>query len=400
MLQGFLYFCKLIQLTMQFDKIIGQKAVIQKFIHTVQLSRISHAQLLYGPEGAGKLNLAIAFAQYVACKSRTESDSCGKCPSCIKYEKLIHPDLHFVYPVVKTKKFDKPVSDNFIAEWRNFVLNNKKHQLDIWLDFMGNDNSQAGIFTQESNEIIRKLNLKTFEAEYKIMIIWLPEKMNPSSANKLLKLIEEPPMKTLFLLVSDFPEQIINTIQSRSQFIKIPKIDDMSLAEGLTRFHNVESSKATEIARLANGNLYRALDSILTDEAEQYNLKMFIDLMRLCYATKIIELSAWVDEISITGRERQKAFLSYSLKMMRSNFILNTNPGSPAEMIGLSNEELNFSTKFCTFIHNNNIKEISEELNLAYRHIERNGTDKIIFLDLALKLVKLLKVKLIPVEQD
>jgi len=247
---------------MQFEKIIGQKAAIQRFVQTVQLSRISHAQLLYGPEGAGKLRLAIAYAQYVSCKQRTETDSCGKCPSCSKYEKLIHPDLHFVYPVVKTKKFDKPVSDNFIAEWRNFILNNKKQQLEVWLEFMGNENSQAGIFAQESSEIIRKLSLKTFEAEYKIMVIWLPEKMNPSSANKLLKMIEEPPMKTLFLLVSDFPDQIINTIQSRSQFIKIPKIDDESLSEGLIKFHDVEKSKADDIAKLANGNLYKALDSI------------------------------------------------------------------------------------------------------------------------------------------
>jgi DNA polymerase III subunit delta' len=384
---------------MQFDKIIGQKSAIQKFIQTVQQSRISHAQLLYGPEGSGKLKLAIAYAQYISCKSRTESDSCGKCPSCQKYEKLIHPDLHFVYPVVKTKKFDKPVSDNFIAEWRNFILNSHKHQLDAWLDYMGNENAQAGIFAQESTEIIRKLNLKTFESEYKIMIIWLPEKMNLSSANKLLKMIEEPPMKTLFLLISDFPDQIINTIQSRSQFIKIPKIDDLSLAEGLIRFHNIDRIKAEEITRLANGNLYRAIESIQAGENEQYNFKMFVNLMRQSYSAKIVNLSALVDEISMTGREQQKAFIGYALKMVRSNFILNTNPDSPSEMIGLSNDELNFSSKFCTFIHKNNIKEISEELNLAFKHIERNGTDKIVFLDLALKLVKLLRVKPVQVEQ-
>jgi DNA polymerase-3 subunit delta' len=378
---------------MQFDKIIGQEAIIERFIHTVQKSRISHAQLIHGPEGAGKLKLAIAFAQYISCKQRTETDSCGKCASCIKYEKLIHPDLHFVYPVVKTKKFDKPVSDNFISEWRNFILNNDKLQLDVWLEFMGNENSQAGIFAQESNEIIRKLSLKTFESEYKIMIIWLPEKMNPSSANKLLKMIEEPPMKTLFLLISDQPEQIINTIQSRSQFIKIPKIETQKLAEGLMKFYQVDKNDALEIAGLAGGNLYKALESISARENEQYNFTMFVELMRLCYAAKIIELQKWIDDICTKGRERQKAFLTYCLRMIRGNFIMNVYKSSPNEINGLNKQELNFSSKFYTFIHQNNIKGISNEFNLAFKHIERNGTDKIVFLDLALKLVKLLRVK-------
>jgi DNA polymerase-3 subunit delta' len=378
---------------MQFEKIIGQKAVIQRFIQTVQTSRISHAQLLYGPEGVGKLKLAVAYAQYIACKQRTENDSCGKCPSCTKFEKLIHPDLHFVYPVVKTKKFDKPVSDNFIAEWRDFILKNSKHKLDIWLECMGNENSQAGIFAQESSEIIRKLNLKTFEAEYKIMIIWLPEKMNQSSANKLLKMIEEPPNKTLFLMVSDFPDQIINTIQSRSQFIKIPRIDDESLAEGLVKFFEIDKNKAKEISALSNGSLYNALESIQAGENEQYNFKMFTDLMRLCYSAKIIELQKWIDEISLIGRERQKNFLQYSLKMVRGNFILNTINDKNTAMTGLTSEELAFSSKFYTFIHQNNIQQISYELNLAHKHIERNGTDRIVFLDLALKLTKLIRLK-------
>jgi DNA polymerase III subunit delta' len=378
---------------MQFEKIIGHRPVIQRFIQTVKNSRISHAQLMYGSEGIGKLKLAIAYAQYISCRQRTEDDSCGKCPSCIKYEKLIHPDLHFVYPVVKTKKFDKPVSDHFITEWRNFILNNQRHKLDIWLEFMGNENSQAGIFAQESSEILRKLNLKTFESEYKIMIIWLPEKMNPSSANKLLKMIEEPPMKTLFLLVSDFPEQIINTIQSRSQFIKIPKIDDDSLAEGLIKYYEIEKNKATEIARLANGNLNNALESLQADETEQYNFKMFTILMRLCYFAKIIELQNWIDEMSTIGRERQKNFLQYALKMIRGNYIMSTISENNINMIGLTKEELDFSSKFYTFIHQNNIQQLAYELNLAFKHIERNGTDRIVFLDLALKLTKLIRVK-------
>jgi len=378
---------------MQFNKIIGQKNIIESFVQTVKNNRISHAQLLHGPEGVGKLRLAIAYAQYISCTKRTETDSCGICPSCKKYEKLIHPDLHFVYPVVRSKKYDKPVSDNYLTEWRSFILTQDKLQLDNWLEMMGNDNSQAGIFAQESNEIIRKLSLKTFESEYKIMIIWMPEKMNPSSANKLLKMIEEPPSKTLFLLISETPDQIINTIRSRSQFIKIPRIDSESMSKALKEIHNLNEDEALRIAKISNGNYYKALDTIKIGEIEQYNFKMYIDLMRLSYSAKIIDLNSWVDEICVLGRERQKTFLIYALRMFRENFILNSMQGKKTELNSLTVDEQNFSSKFFTFIHENNISGISNEFNLAYKHIERNGTDKIIFLDLALKLVKMLRLK-------
>ncbi len=378
---------------MQFSKIIGQQKMIERFINTVKTERISHAQLLHGPEGSGKLKLAIAFAQYVSCTNKSETDSCGTCPSCNKFEKLIHPDLHFVYPVVRTKKFSKPVSDNFAAEWRTFILEHKKHKLDVWLDLMGAESGQAGIFAHESSEIIRKLNLKTFESEYKIMIIWLPEKMNASSANKLLKMIEEPPMKTLFLLISDYPEQIINTIRSRSQFVKIPKIDNESLLKHIAETYSLEKNELNRVVKLANGNYFKALDTLEESDSEKYNFKLFIDLMRLAYAAKIIDLTKWVDEISALGREQQKSFLKYTLKMFRENFILNNSPAEKEKLNQLTTDEENFSIKFSTFIHQNNIFDIYEEINKAHLHIERNGMDKIIFLDLSLKLVKLLRRK-------
>lgn len=378
---------------MQFSRIIGQEKIIGRFINTVKTGRISHAQLLYGSEGSGKLELAIAFAQYVSCANKTETDSCGNCPSCKKYEKLIHPDLHFVYPVVRTKKITKPVSDHFINEWRSFILENKKHKLNTWLDFMGNEDGQAGIFAHESGEIIRKLNLKTFESEYKIMVIWLPEKMNLSSANKLLKMIEEPPMKTLFLLVSDFPEQIINTIRSRSQFVLIPKIDDGALSKELRETYKVPRTELKRVVKIANGNLFKALDLIENSESEKYNFELYVKLMRLSYGAKIIDLTKWVDEISGMGREKQKNFLTYALKMFRENFILNNSPQEKEKLNQLTTDEENFSLKFSTFIHQNNIFEIYEEINKAHLHILRNGMDKIIFLDLALKLVKLLRRK-------
>ena len=389
----FCIFARKILLSMQFNKIIGQKDIIARFINTVKTGRISHAQLLHGTEGSGKLELAIAFAQYVSCKNRTETDSCGECSSCKKYEKLIHPDLHFVFPVVRSSKFSKPVSDNYIDEWRTFILERKKHRLGNWLDFIGNENAQAGIFAHEASEIIKKLNLKTFEAEYKIMIIWLPEKMNLSSANKLLKMIEEPPQKTLFLMVSDYPEQIINTIRSRSQFVRIPKIDDQSLYKALAETYSLPENELKRIVKLSNGNYFKALDVIEESENEKHNFELFVRLMRLAYAAKIIELTQWVDEVSELGRERQKNFLAYVLRMIRENFILNKVPNEKDNLNHFTIEEENFSIKFSTFIHENNIFDINEEINKAYLHIERNGMDKVIFLDFALKLVKLLRRK-------
>ncbi len=378
---------------MQFSKIIGQKEIIDRFIRTVKTGRISHAQLLHGPEGSGKLELAIAFAQYVSCKNRTETDSCGECSSCKKYEKLIHPDLHFVFPVVRSAKFTKPVSDNYLNEWRTFLLEHKKHRLNVWLDVIGNENAQAGIFAQESTEIIKKLNLKTFEAEYKVMIIWLPEKMNLSSANKLLKMIEEPPQKTLFLMVSDYPEQIINTIRSRSQFVRVPKIDDQDLYAALANTYDLPERELQRIVKLANGNYFKALDVLEESENEKQNFELFVRLMRLAYAAKIIDLTKWVDEMVQMGRERQKNFLAYVLRMMRENFILNSAADKKDDLNYFTVEEENFSAKFSTFIHKNNIFDINNEINSAYLHIERNGMDKIIFLDLALKLVILLRRK-------
>ncbi|MBN1252849.1 MAG: DNA polymerase III subunit delta [Bacteroidales bacterium] len=376
---------------MQFKDIIGQKDIIKSFVNTVQTNRISHAQLLYGPEGSGKLKLAIALAQYISCKNRTDEDSCGVCPSCNKYNKLIHPDLHFVFPVVKTKTISKPVSDNFIAEWRKFILETEIHRLNNWLDLIENSDAQAGIFTQESGEIIKKLSLKTFESEYKVMIIWLPEKMNLSSANKLLKMIEEPPTKTLFLMVSEYPDKVINTILSRAQFIKIPKIDTQSLIDVLKLKYLVTDENLDYIVKIANGNFFEALEAIKESDGQKYLFNSFVNLMRLGFSAKIVELTKWVDEITSLGREKQKEFIEYSLGLFRENFILNNLSEKSNELNLFTTAEKEFSINFNKFIHINNIFDIYEEFNKAHLHIERNGMGKIIFLDLALKLVKLLR---------
>ena len=380
---------------MLFKDIAGHKKIKEKLIYTIKNKRVSHALLFDGPEGNGKLALAIAYAQYLSCTNKKENDSCGECPSCKKYRKLIHPDLHFVYPVVKTKKTTKPVSDDYIKEWRTFILERPYHAFNPWLEHIGVENQQAGIFAQESSEIIRKLNFKTFEAEYKVMIVWMPEKMNTAASNKLLKMIEEPPPKTLFILVSENRERIIKTILSRTQTIKIPKIDNQSIFDKIKEKYNFDNEKINEIVRIANGSCLKAEKAIKSEGEENIseNFKNFTDLMRLSYSVEVSGLIKWSEQISKLGRERQKEFINYSLLMLRENFIMNIAPEVKNNIVYLSGKEKQFSDKFCKFIHQNNINHLNNEFNKASRHIERNGYDKLIFLDLALKTAKLLKIK-------
>jgi len=380
---------------MQFKDITGHTVIKKKMIGTINHSRVSHAQLFAGPSGNGKLALAIAYAQYLACENRAEDDSCGQCSPCKKFSKLVHPDLHFIFPVVKTKKLSKPISDNYLPQWRDFITETPYHSLESWLDFIGTENQQAGIFAHESQEILKKLNLKTFEAEYKVMIIWKPEKMNISASNKLLKMIEEPPPKTLFILVSQFPDKIIQTIRSRTQLFKIPKIDSESMYTSLKEQYNFDEEKLNGLVRLADGNYIKVKKEIenYDNQEESENFKFFMSIMRNAYTVKIQELIAFSDEISKIGREKHKFFLEYSIKMLRETFILNISPENKNKIVYLANKEANFATKFSPFIHKNNINQLTNEFNLALQHIERNGSSKMIFLDLVLKITRLIKIK-------
>lgn len=376
---------------MQFKEITGQSDVQKRLIYGVHNNRLSHALMFTGPEGNGKLQLALAFAQYVSCTNKQAADSCGECRSCKKYTKLIHPDLHFVVPVVRSDKNTKPVTDNYLKEWRQFILEKPYHQLSDWYIAMGAKKQQGGIFAQESSEIIRKLNLKTFESEYKIMVIWLPEKMNASSANKLLKMIEEPPPKTLFLMVSEAPDQIIKTILSRTQMITVPRIDKDSMREFVKEQFDVEDALVNNIVHLSGGNLVKAYEAVVSTEENKTNFEWFSNWMRLCYSAKVLDLLEWVDSVAATGREKQKSFLEYALRIVRENFALNI---SPEQSIAyLANDEAGFSNKFSVFIHQNNIEGIAAELNLAHYHIERNALNKLVLFDLSLKISRLLHIK-------
>lgn len=374
---------------MNFSQIPGHKDVVSKLIQTVKSGRVSHAQIFAGAEGSANLAFALAYAKYINCEDRREDDACGKCKSCVKYEKMAHPDLHFVFPVVKKKDKD-PVSDDFIAEWREFAGKTSFFTLNSWLDCIGAGNSQGMIYTSEASEIIRKLNLKTFESDYKIMIIWLPEKMNDASANKLLKIIEEPPEKTLFLLVSNQPGKIIATILSRCQMVKIPKIDDTDAAAWLTGTFGIAEEKAADISHVANGNMAKAVELCHDDGASLDNLERFKNMMRFAWKRDILSLINWSETIAALGRELQKEFISYSLRLLRENIMLTLGQGNSA-IVFMTGAETGFSKNFHPFITENNIFFLADEFSLAYAHIEANGNSKAIFLDLALKVTRVIR---------
>ncbi|HKK40895.1 MAG TPA: hypothetical protein VJ963_00705 [Bacteroidales bacterium] len=375
---------------MNFSQIPGQKEIIGKLLKSVHEERVSHAQLFAGPEGCGSMALALAYARYISCENRTETDSCGTCKSCVKYEKLIHPDLHFVFPVIKGKKASDPVSDNYLEEWREFVRSSPYFTLNNWLDNIEVGNAQGMIFASEAAEIIKKLSLKTFESDFKIMIIWLPEKMHQATANKLLKMIEEPPEKTLFLLVSEEPDKIIPTILSRCQMVKIPAFRTEDIYGYLVNKAGIQEEKASDIARVSTGNLSRAVELSRNEESSLANLDKFKTLMRFAWKRDIISLISWSEDLAATGREAQKNFISFSLRLLRENLML-TLGQKKNNLVYLAGEEAAFSGNFHPFINQKNIFQLTDEFNQGYSHVEANGNARIIFLDLALKVTRLIR---------
>lgn len=374
---------------MFFKDIIGQKEAKQRLIREVKEGKIAHARLFCGPEGIGKLPLAIAYARYLSCSNPTETDACGTCPNCIKFNKLAHPDLHFVFPVIKKKSKDA-VSDDFIAEWRELINQNPYFNLNMWLEEMGAENQQALIYVKESDEIIRKLSLKSSQGGYKIMIIWLPEKMNIECSNKLLKLLEEPPSQTVFLLVSEEPDTLLATIQSRTQRFNLYGIEEEDIVVRLQQQYGIQESDAISIAHRSEGNFLKALEEIHLNEENKIFFELFVNLMRLSYQRKIREMKQWSETLASMGRERQKHFLTYCQRMIRENFIYNFHDPS---LIYLNEEEKNFSSRFAPFINEYNVINIMYELSEAQRHIEQNVNARMVFFDFSLKMIVLLVQK-------
>ena len=372
---------------MFFKDIVGQEEIKKQLIKNVQENKIAHAQLFCGVEGIGKLPLAIAYARYISCLHPSEEDACGKCANCIKFNNLAHPDLHFIFPVVKKKNTKEIVSDDYIAEWRELIAKTPYFNLHTWLEEMGAENQQALIYVKESNEIIRKLSLKSSQGGYKIIIIWLPEKMNQECSNKLLKLLEEPAEQTVFLLVSEEPDALLTTIQSRTQRINIKGIDENDIKEALINIYGLQEQDATNIAHQCEGNFLKAIESISLNEENKLFFDLFVALMRLSYQRKIKDMKAWSETVATMGREKQKHFLGYCQRMIRENFIYNFHNRS---ITYLANDEEAFSTRFAPFINERNVMEIMNELNEAQRHIEQNVNAKMVFFDFSLKMIVLL----------
>lgn len=373
---------------MLFKEVIGQKSIKQHFIKTILNNRLSHAMLFIGPEGCGKLPMALAIAQYLNCTNKQETESCGECPSCKKYSKLIHSDLHFVFPVLKTKSIKDPVSDHFIKEWRETILQSPYFNLNQWFVSLNSEKGQGMIYSQESQVILKKLNMKAFESEYKVMIIWHPEKMHISAANKLLKMIEEPPSKTIFIMVSDTTDGILETILSRTQQIRFSRLPDQDIITNLTKSEMIDEANAKYVANLAYGDYIKAV--ALANESEENNFffENFVSLMRLAYSRKLMDLFGWIDSILDFPKEKLKNFLLYALRMVRENYILNLKQPS---IVYLTPKEEDFSSKFSPFINDGNAMTIAEELALAHSHLEQNGNARIIMTDFSLKLIILLK---------
>jgi DNA polymerase-3 subunit delta' len=379
---------------MLFSSITGQQALKRRLIQTIADSRISHAQLFLGPEGCGKLALAVAYAQYINCENKQPTDSCGKCPSCIKYQKLIHPDLHFVYPVAITKKVTKdPLSKLFLNEWRELVLENNAYiSLNDWYTKIEIENRQGIINADDCNEIIRNLSYKSYESEYKVMIIWMVEKLFHAAAPKILKILEEPPDKTLFILVSENHDQIIDTILSRTHLVSVPVVEDEEIFTALkNRFPERPGNELHDATMLADGNYTEAIRILQQPEVYGDHFNGFSNWMRLCYQQKITGIEKFVGEMAAAGRERQKQFLNYSLQFVRDCLVVQY---GREEIVRLNNDEQKFVRNFAPYVNSANGYQFAEELNKAIYHIERNANPSILFMDLSLKIGQLLKMKL------
>ncbi|WP_183568671.1 ATP-binding protein [Mucilaginibacter sp. SP1R1] len=373
---------------MQFKEIVGQEAIKQRLLNSVKENRVSHAQLFLGPEGSGSLALAVAYAQYLSCEDKQADDSCGVCSSCRKYNKLMHPDLHFSYPFFAKHKDDTALT--FIEQWRDAFTNNPYLSLDAWRGYLDAENKQANINIAECHQIIKKLSFKPFESVYKILILWLPEYLD-KEGNALLKIIEEPQPNTLFILVAQNQDQILNTILSRTQLIKIPCLNYEEVKQYLLTEHNQTEDAAAEIAYLSNGNLTEALTMLQQDNKGYHNL--FVQWLRLCFSNKGLEVLTFVDQFAKMGRENQKNFVRYGISFIRECCLLMAGAGN---LVHLPAKELETAQKMTNVLDISKAQYISTELEKAHYHVERNANPKILFLDVSLQIIKILNLKTIP----
>ena len=380
---------------MFFEQVIGQQEARQRLTQMADEGRLPHAIMLCGPQGCGKLALAVGFAQYLLSPNDGQPavDMWGEpVPRQLSpmLQKLEHPDLHFTYPTIKLPSMSsdhKPVSDDFAQEWHELVMNGLYFTMNEWLEQMGGENQQAIITAGESDDLIRKLSLKSSQGGYKVSVVWLPERMNIECANKILKLLEEPPSQTVFLMVSEEPDRLLETIRSRVQRIDIKKIADDDIYQTLMSQRGLAEDQARRLARMANGNWLKALEMLSSDSENELFLDMFQTLMRLAYQRKVKDLKAWAERMAQAGREKQKRFLEYFLRLIRENFMYNFHR---EELCYMTQREEDFAKNFARFINEDNILPITDLANLAIRDIGQNANGKIVFYDFALQMIVLL----------
>ena len=377
---------------MLFKEIIGNTEVKKQLINSVNNNRVSHAQLFLGNKGCAKLALAFSYAQFLNCNNRLKEDSCGECSSCLKYNNLTHPDLHLIFPVLKVNNTKTPTSDNFVNQWREIVNQNPYLSLNTWIDSFGTENKtgqQGVIYKDEAINIHKKLSLKNYEAKYRVVLIWMPEQMNIETSNKLLKILEEPPIGTIFLVVSENTGKLLSTITSRLQAIKINNFSIKDIVEYFGE-DKLEIEKAKQLRNLTDADLGEIIQ-IVNNEIEKIDFfENFSDWVRLSYKMDIPGISQWVDAVSTTGRKQQIFFLSYAIKIIRESLIYNF---ASRALLKTNEKEFSFISKFSLFIHEENSILIIEKLEKTIKAIQRNANAKILFFELSLQMVKFLKLK-------
>jgi len=372
---------------MLFSNIRGLEDVKSRLIQAATNDQVAHAQLFLGKPGSPNLAMALAYATYLNCENKTPEGACGSCPSCVKNSKFVHPDVHFVFPVSSTKKITGKdvVSNSFLKEWREFLIENPFGDLNAWSGHYGGEDKQVNISKEESRQIIKNLSLKAFEGKFKIMVIWLPEYMHPSAANGILKILEEPPESTIFLLVSNDSERLLTTILSRTQIVTIPMFSDEDIKSMLTADHGVEANKADEVAHLADGDISKALR--LLNNLEDDNQKIFADWMRDCFKRDFTSMVQRADAYHGMNKVAQKSLLQYTLNILRETLVY-----VPARDIARTAGSISaFIENFSKVMDSNKIERISQLVNDAYYHIERNASPKMIFLDLSLQIARIIK---------
>jgi len=371
---------------MFFKQVIGQQEVKEKLIQSVNDGRISHAQLFLGTEGSGNLAMALAYIQFIYCENKLEDDSCGQCASCRKIEQLTHPDLHFSFPFIKSGETDN--ADNYVISFREAILKNPYINLLNWYEQLGHQDKQGIIPVNESSQIIKKLSLKSFEGGYKTYLIWMPERLHGSAANKLLKTIEEPPDKTIILLIANESEQLLPTILSRTQLVKLPRLKDEDISAGLIEEFETEHHLAENLASMTEGNYFLARSLALSAGENNNNFIHFRDWMRHCFKKDIKGVSTWVDEIAKIGRAHQKDFLKYSIHLIRQCALKNY---GVEDLVTIKGDERVFMQKFSPFVNHLNLQDYITLFNEARNHIDRNANAKILFTDLSYQVLILLK---------